>query len=74
MVTTITLRAARVNAGLSLREAAEKIGKSPKAVSYWERGIVPIKAIDFDKLCTEVYSIDPSVVEIPIVDDGNYDE
>ena len=69
MVIKITLRAARVNAGLSLREAAEKIGKSPKAVSYWERGIVPIKAIDFNKLCTEIYNINPAIVEIPIVND-----
>lgn len=71
---TITLRAARVNAGLSLKEVAEKMGKSAKAVSYWERGIVPIKAIDFNKLCADIYKINPSIVEVPIVNDGNYDE
>lgn len=74
MTSTITLRAARVNAGLSLKDTAGKIGKSSKTVSLWERGLVPIKAIDFDYLCTEVYKINPAIVEIPIVNDGNYDE
>ena len=72
MTNTITLRAARVNAGLSLKDTASKIGKSSKTVSLWERGLVPIKAIDFDYLCTEVYKINPTIVEIPIVNDGNY--
>ena len=74
MTNTITLRAARVNAGLSLKDTASKIGKSSKTVSLWERGLIPIKAIDFDYLCTKIYKINPTIVEIPIVNDGNYDE
>ena len=74
MVNTITLRAARVNSNLSLNEVAEKIGKSAKTISLWERGIVPIKAVDFDYLCKEVYKLNPAFVEIPIVNDGEYDE
>lgn len=35
----ITLKAARVNAGLSQAEAAEKLGVTPAMVSNWERRI-----------------------------------
>lgn len=34
----ITMKAARVNAGLSQKEAAEKIGVSKDTVGNWERG------------------------------------
>lgn len=69
MTNTITLRAARVNSNLSLNEVAKKIGKSAKTISLWERGIVPIKAVDFEYLCKEVYKLEPSFVEIPAVDE-----
>lgn len=74
MVNTITLRAARVNSDLSLSEVAKKIGKSAKTISLWERGIVPIKAVDFDYLCKEIYKLSPDFVEIPIVNNGKCDE
>lgn len=35
----ITLRAARVNAGYTQMEAANKIGVSKESISNWERGV-----------------------------------
>ncbi len=35
----ITLKAARINTGLSQAEAGEKIGVSPNVISNWERGL-----------------------------------
>lgn len=35
----ITLRAARINAGLTQREAGKAIGVTDDVVSRWERGI-----------------------------------
>lgn len=34
----ITIKAARVNAGLSQKEASEKIGVSKDTIGNWERG------------------------------------
>lgn len=34
----ITIKAARVNAGLSQKQLAEKLGVTPATVSLWERG------------------------------------
>ena len=46
----------REQSGLSLRETAEKIGKSPSQLSLWERGVNPPSCIDLFKLCI-VYDI-----------------
>ena len=35
----ITIRAARVNAGLSQKEAADRLGVSNKTLGNWENGI-----------------------------------
>lgn len=35
----ITIKAARVNAGLTQKEAAQKLGVSENVVSNWERGL-----------------------------------
>ena len=34
----ISIRAARINAGMSQRQLAEKLGVTPTTVSAWERG------------------------------------
>lgn len=47
----ITLRAARVNAGLSQNQLAEKIGVAPKTVQRWESGKSEIKPIYLYALC-----------------------
>lgn len=46
----------REQAGLSLRETAERIGRSPSQLSLWERGINPPSCIDLFKLCL-IYNI-----------------
>lgn len=41
----ISLAAARVNAGLTQEEVGEKLGVSRDTVGNWERGLVPLKAM-----------------------------
>ncbi len=46
----LTLKAARVNAGLTQEEAGQLIGKSKDVISNWERGISYPDAIDIKKI------------------------
>ncbi|ARK23604.1 hypothetical protein SporoP37_02120 [Sporosarcina sp. P37] len=46
----ITLEAARINAGLSIVEAAEKIGVSRSSIINWERNSSNIKISYLDKI------------------------
>lgn len=41
----------REEKGLSLREVALRINKSPSQVSFWERGLNPPNCMDLFKLC-----------------------
>lgn len=50
----ITLKAARINAGLSQSEAAEKMGVNVMTVSNWETGKTIPDVGDFKRLC-ELY-------------------
>ena len=50
----ITLKAARINAGLSQSEAAEKMGVNVMTVSNWETGKTVPDVEDFKHLC-ELY-------------------
>lgn len=52
----ITLKAARVNAGLSQKEAANLLGVSNKTLCAWEKGNVMPKANHIDALC-DLYEI-----------------
>lgn len=65
----ISLKAARVNAGLTLNEVAEATNKSEKTISNWERGITNTPARFFYELC-KLYDINPDYVVVPLVDDG----
>lgn len=47
---TMTLRAARVNAKLTQKEAAKKVGVSPAAWSKWERGMTYPNALQIRKI------------------------
>ena len=53
----ISLKAARVNAEMSQREAAERIGVDVSTVLKWEKGKTSPKALQLQKLC-EVYGVD----------------
>lgn len=52
----ISLKAARVNANLTIEEAAEKIGVSPSTLKNWESGITFPNQPKIEKIC-EVYGI-----------------
>ena len=47
----ISLRAARVNAGLTQEEVAKRIGKNKQTVINWENGRTPIDLGNFALLC-----------------------
>ena len=53
----ITLKAARVNAGYSLSQAAEMMEVDPSTVCRWERNGSKIPAVSCLKLC-EAYGVD----------------
>lgn len=52
----ITLKAARINAGLSQKEAAKTIGVSNKTLHNWENGISSPDAKYVDAMC-ELYKV-----------------
>ncbi|WP_180376308.1 helix-turn-helix domain-containing protein [Ligilactobacillus salivarius] len=51
LVPKITLKAARVNAGLTQKEAAEKIGISYQTLSEYEKDESRIKLAMIKKMC-----------------------
>lgn len=57
----MTLKAARVNAGYSVREAAALANVNKDTLSRWENG-KRISKLDYIKLC-HIYEIDPKHVE-----------
>lgn len=52
----MTLKAARVNAGLSQREAADRIGVTDDTLSNWERGKSYPNAINIKRI-EDVYAV-----------------
>lgn len=60
----ITLKAARVNAGLSLVEAARRINRAPATLSSWENNHYDIPVRDFKNLCT-LYNIGENYIALP---------
>ena len=60
----ITLKAARVNAELTLDEVAERIGKSKQSIENWENGKTPIKYSDLLKL-SEIYEMPVEYIRMP---------
>ena len=63
-MTRITLRAARVNAGLTLKEVAKKLGVTERTVSNWEKGSTSIPAKELIALCT-IYAISIDAIVLP---------
>ena len=66
----ITLKAARVNAELTLDEVAERIGKSKQSIENWESGKTPIKYSDLIKL-SELYEMPVEYIRIPEPNQGD---
>ena len=60
----ITLKAARVNAELTLDDVAERIGKSKQSIENWENGKTPIKYSDLLKL-SEIYEMPIQYIRVP---------
>ncbi len=56
----ITLRAARVNADLTLTEAAELIGVTRTTLSNWERGKTEPKSSQIEKM-SQVYQMPAAI-------------
>jgi len=50
-VKRITLKAARINAGLTQKEAAKRLGVSNKTLGSWENGVSIPKANKIDEIC-----------------------
>ena len=61
----ITLTAARVNAGYTLDEVAEKMRKSKSTIIAWEKGKTPIDVYNFKKLC-ELYKAPTEFINLPL--------
>ena len=66
----ITLKAARVNAELTLDDVAEIIGKSKQSIENWESGKTPIKYSDLIKL-SELYEMPVEYIRIPEPNQGD---
>ena len=60
----ISLKAARVNAGYTAEEVAEKIGKSRPTINKWENGTVKIDRANL-YLLSEIYKISIDNIFLP---------
>ncbi|MGG3383054.1 helix-turn-helix domain-containing protein [Heyndrickxia faecalis] len=69
----ISLKAARVNAGLKQSEAAKLIGVTAKTLRHYENGITAIPGWRLRKAAS-IYGLSEDRIRVPIVRDGKYDE
>lgn len=60
----ISLRAARVNAGMTLVDAAKALGRTRQTVSSWETGKTEPKASDLQNLC-DLYGVPVEHIFLP---------
>ena len=56
MMVKISIKAARVNAGLSQKEVADRLGVSNKTIGNWENGITYPPADKIQEIC-ELYGL-----------------
>lgn len=61
----MSLKAARVNAGLTQEQVAEMMEISPTTLSGWENGDRRIKADDFKRLC-DIYNVSMDAISLPV--------
>ncbi len=60
----IKLKAARVNAGLTQTEVAQKLNRNKQTIVNWEKGFTEIKGKDLLAL-SELYEMPVEYLEIP---------
>lgn len=60
----ITLKAARVNAGMTQTQAAEKVGVIKETILNWENGKTKIKTIQLMALC-QLYGVPIDNIILP---------
>ena len=58
----ITIKAARVNAGLTQVQLADKLGKNPSTIINWENGNTKISLVDFKNLCSVLKVNEDSII------------
>ena len=63
MMPKISLKAARVNAGLTQEQAAKAIGKTKQTIVNWETGKTDIKYSDLIRL-SELYEMPVEYIDI----------
>lgn len=69
----ITLKAARVNAGLKQEIAANMLEVSGKTLRNYEQGVTAIPGHVLQK-ASILYKIPSDYIRLPIINDGKYDE
>lgn len=69
----ISLKAARVNAGLTIKDASRLVKVSEDRLRNFESGRTPIPAHVFQR-AARVYGVPEQNLRPPIVDDGEFDE
>ena len=60
----ITLKAARVNAGLTQKKVAKKLNVSARTIAYWESGTVEPSVSKFFELC-QIYDVKADAIFLP---------
>lgn len=61
----ITLKAARVNAGLSQEQVAAKMHKSKATIGFWENGKAKMDPANFIVLC-DLYKVKREDILMPV--------
>ena len=61
----ITLKAARVNAGLSQEQVAAKMHKSKATIGFWENGKAKMDLANFTVLC-DLYKVKKEDILMPV--------
>lgn len=61
----ITLTAARINAGYTLDEVADKLHKSKSTIISWEKGKTSIDVHNFKELCN-LYNVPMEFINLPL--------
>ena len=70
MLDQITMKAARVNAGLTQKQMADRMHRNNNTVMAWERGHKMPRADEFKKYC-EICGVETSDVLLPEVLEKN---